>query len=267
MHVLCIWAGINYVKEGRGKYLVASVVASALALWTKSTGIVSVGMFFLFAVGGACANKRWQKPSKSEMVSWILFAVLVDVFLIQRLLGKELVANANALNPLMKVPNEAFNYLYFDLRNFLEFPFTSGWDSAMGRDFFWNFMLKSSMFGEWSVLPTANGRFWATLMSVFLLGLIVYAIRGFWKTRLNLVHWILLLQGIAFIASLMALRLKYPFACSNDFRYILPILLSFTPFVAIGVTLKDSSLAWKVIGYAMVAAFIVSSAVLYIMVM
>ena len=267
MHVLCIWAGINYVKEGLGKYLVASVVASALALWTKSTGIVSVGMFFLFAVGGACANKRWRKPSKFEMVSWILFAVLVDVFLIQRLLGKELVANANVLNPLMNVQNEAFNYLYFDLRNFLEYPFTSGWDSAMGRDFFWNFMLKSSMFGEWSMLPTANGRFWATLMSVFLLGLIVYAIRGFWKTRLNLVHWILLLQGVAFIASLMVLRLKYPFACSNDFRYILPILLSFTPFVAIGVTLKDSSLAWKVVGFAMVAAFIVSSAVLYIMVM
>jgi hypothetical protein len=95
----------------------------------------------------------------------------------------------------------------------------------------------------------------------------VYAIRGFWKTRLGLVHWILLLQGVAFIAALMALRIKYPFACSNDFRYILPILLSFAPFVAMGVTLKDASTSWKVCGYITVAAFIVSSAVLYIMVM
>lgn len=267
MHVLCMWAGINYVKNGCGKYLVASVVASALALWTKSTGLVSVGMVFLFAVSGFLANKRLHKPSKTEIVSWVLSVALLVVFVVQRLQGKELVGNADALNHSMRVQNEAFNYLYFDLRNFLEYPFTSGWDSAMGRDFFWNYALKSSMFGEWSMLPTTNGRFWATMMSVFLLGLIVYAIRGFWKTRLNLVHWILLLQGIAFIASLMALRIKYPFACSNDFRYILPILLSFAPFVAIGVTLKDSSLAWKVIGYTMVVAFIVSSAVLYIMVM
>jgi hypothetical protein len=267
MHVLCMWAGINYVKNGCGKYLIASVAASALALWTKSTGLVSVGMVFLFAVSGFLANKQLHKPSKTEIVSWVMFVVLVIAFVIQRLQGGELVGNASALNSSMRVPNFAFNYLYFDLRNFLEYPFTSGWDSAMGRDFFWNYALKSSMFGEWSMLPTTNGRFWATMMSVFLLGLIVYAIRGFWKTRLNLVHWLLLLQGIAFIASLMALRIKYPFACSNDFRYILPILLSFAPFVAMGVTLKESSTSWKVCGYITVAAFVVSSAVLYIMVM
>lgn len=267
MHVLCMWAGINYVKEGRGNYLLASVLTSALALWTKSTGVVSVAFAFIFAVSGFFANKRLHKPSKTEIVSWVAFVVVFVTFVVHRARGSELVANANALNSAMRVPNFAFNYLYFDLRNFLEYPFTSGWDSAMGRDFFWNFMLKSSMFGEWSMLPTANGRFWATMMSVFLLGLIVYAIRGFWKTRLGLVHWILLLQGVAFIAALMALRIKYPFACSNDFRYILPILLSFAPFVAMGVTLKDSSTSWKVCGYITVAAFIVSSAVLYIMVM
>ena len=267
MHVLCMWAGINYVKDGRGKNLILALVATALALWTKSTGSVTLGLFFVFMVCGYFTNKRFQKPSKSEIVAWVLFVIVALVFVLRRIMGPELVGNANVLNPIMRVPNFAFNYLYFDLRNFLEYPFTSGWDSAMGRDFFWNYALKSSMFGEWSMLPTANGRFWATMMSVFLLGLIVYAVRGFWKTRLGLVHWILLLQGVAFIAALMALRIKYPFACSNDFRYILPILLSFAPFVAMGVTLKESSTSWKVCGYITVAAFIVSSAVLYIMVM
>lgn len=266
-HVIALWAGINYVKEGCGKYLIAAFVATALALWTKGTAVVTLGMFFVFAVSGFFANTRLRKPSKSEVVSWILYIALVVTFVVRKLQGGELVGNADVLNSSMRVPNFAFNYLYFDLRNFLEYPFTSGWDSAMGRDFFWNYALKSSMFGEWSMLPTASGRFWATMMSVFLLGLIVYAIRGFWKTRLGLVHWILLLQGVAFIAALMALRIKYPFACSNDFRYILPILLSFAPFVAMGVTLKESSISWKVCGHITVAAFIVSSAVLYIMVM
>ena len=267
LHVLCMWAGISYFKKGLGRYLIAAVVSSALALWTKSTGSVSLCMVFVFAVGRFFTADGFRKPSKSEVVAWIMFALVAVAFVAQKVFGSELVGNAGALNSAMRVPNEAFNYLFFDLRNFLENPFTHGWDSSMGRDYFWNFALKTSLFGEWMMLQTPAGRLLATIMSVLLLGIIVYAIRGFWKTRLGFVHWVLLLQGAAFIAALMALRIKYPFACSSDFRYIVPALLSFTPFVAWGVTLNESSANWKAVGYTMVFAFIVSSAALYIMVM
>jgi hypothetical protein len=224
-------------------------------------------MVFVFIVGRFFTADGFRKPSKSEVAAWIMFVLVAVAFVVQKILGGELVGNAGSLNSAMRVPNEAFNYLFFDLRNFLENPYTHGWDSSMGRDYFWNFALKSSLFGEWGMLQTSAGRLLATIISVLLLGIIVYAIRGFWKTRLGFVHWILLLQGVAFIAALMALRIKYPFACSSDFRYILPVLLSFTPFVAWGVTLKESSANWKAVGYTLVPAFIVSSAVLYIMVM
>lgn len=267
LHVLCLWAGISYFKDGRGNYLIVAVVATALALWTKTTGVVTLGMLFVLMVGGFFAKGELRKPTRSEVVSWSLFIVLIAAFVLQKLLGSDLVGNADYLNSSMKVQNEAFNYLYFDLRSFLEYPWTSCWNSMMGRNFFWNFALKTSLFGEWDMLPTAEGRLCATIMSVLLLGLVVYGIRGFWKKRLDFVHWILFLQGIAFFGSLATLRLKYPFACSNDFRYILPVLLSIVPFVANGVTLKESSTIWKVGGYVIVLAFVVSSATLYIMVM
>lgn len=266
-HVLCLWAGISYVKEGHGKYLITALVATALALWTKTTAVVTLGMLFVFMASGFFAKTEIKRPSKSEIVAWSLFVVLVAAFVVQKVMGSDLVGNADSLNSSMRVQNEAFNYLYFDLRSFLEYPWTSCWKGSMGRDFFWNFVLKTSLFGEWDMLPTANGRFCASMMSALLLGLIVYGVRGFWKTRLGLVQWILLLQGIAFFGALVALRLKYPFACSNDFRYILPVLLSIVPFVARGVTLKESSTMWKIGGYAIIFAFIVSSAALYIMVM
>ena len=117
------------------------------------------------------------------------------------------------------------------------------------------------------MLPTATGHTLATVLSILLLVLIAFAARGFWKNRLSLVHWILLLHGIAFTGALIALRAKYPYACSADFRYILPVLLSFCPFVASGITLQDSSLKWKVLGYIGLFAFIITSSVLYIMVM
>ena len=267
LHVLCMWAGISYVKEGHGKYLIVSAVASALALWTKTTAIVTLGMFVVFALGGYFANARQLKPTKSEIIAWALFAATLVTFLIHVISGGELVGNANALNSSMKVPNELFNYLYFDLRTFLEHPFTSCWSGSLGRDFFWNFVLKTSMFGEYKMLPTATGHTLATVLSILLLVLIAFAARGFWKNRLSLVHWILLLHGIAFTGALIALRAKYPYACSADFRYILPVLLSFCPFVASGITLQDSSLKWKVLGYIGLFAFIITSSVLYIMVM
>ena len=35
----------------------------------------------------------------------------------------------------------------------------------------------------------------------------------------------LILYGLLWVASLAALRIGTPYACSNDFRYILPVLL------------------------------------------
>lgn len=266
LHVLCMWGGINYVKEGRGKDLIIALVATGFALWTKSTAVVTLGMFFVFMVAGFFA-KSCLKPSKSEWVAWSMFVGLVVAFVLNKVFGSSLVGNIGSLNSQMKVPNEVFNYLYFDLQNFLQAPYTNCWNSSMGRDFFWNFALKTSMFGEWEVLTTPAGRLLATLMSVLLLGLVVYAIRGFWKTRFKLVHWILFLHGVAFVAALMALRIKYPFACSNDFRYILPILLSFCPFVAYGIALDGASTKWKFLGYTLVVGFVACSAVLYILAM
>ena len=267
LHVVCMWCGINYFKEGRGRYLIVAVVTTALALWTKTTAVVTLGMLLVFLVAGYFANSRLLRPSKSEWISWAMTVVLLVVFLIKKVLGPDLVGNIGSLNSGMKVPNEVFNYLYFDLQNFLQYPFTSCWNSSMGRDYFWNFALKTSMFGEWDMLPNANGHFWATIMSALLLGLVVYAVRGFWKHRLSLVHWILMLHGVAFVAALMALRIKYPYACSNDFRYILPVLLSFCPFVAWGIQVEGGSLKWKVLGYALVAGFALSTTILYILAM
>ena len=113
----------------------------------------------------------------------------------------------------------------------------------------------------------ALGRTFATLVSVTFLGLLVYAVRGFWKTRLKTIHWLLLMQGGAFIAALMFLRIKLPFACSNDFRLIAPAILSFIPFVAMGVNVEGGSLKWKVLGYALVAGFVLSTVILYILAM
>ncbi|WP_290735329.1 MULTISPECIES: glycosyltransferase family 39 protein [unclassified Fibrobacter] len=268
MHVLCLWGGINYLNKGKGKYLIVSVVATALAMWTKTTAVVTLGTTFLFAVCGYVHNFRRLTASRSEWVAWGMFVALIAGILLQKLLGDaDLVGNSSGLNGRLKVGNEAFNYIFFDLKSFVTHPYTSAWNEEWGREFFWNYAFKSSMFGEFELVRNETGRTLATLMSVSFLGMLVYAARGFWKARLGAIHWILLLQGAAFFAALMFLRIKVPYSCSNDFRYIAPVILSFVPFVGWGVSLEGASTKWKVLGYALVSLFVLSTAILYILAM
>lgn len=268
VHVLCLWGGANYLKEGRGKFLIIAVVAAALAMWTKTSGVVTLGMLVLFAMCGYVKNGRIFWPTKSEVVAWGLLLLLIVGIVLQKLLGDaDLVGNASGLNGKLRVGNEAFNYIFFDLKSFVIHPYTSAWNEEWGREFFWNYSFKSAMFGEFELVRTQTGRTLATLMSVTFLGMMVYAVRGFWKTKLAAVHWILLLQTAAFFAALMFLRIKVPFSCSNDFRYIAPALLGIVPFVGYGIHVENGSLKWKVLGYGFVLGFVVSTVILYILAM
>ena len=266
LHMLCLWGGVNYLNKGHGKYLIVTVLASALAFWTKSTGIVSFGMTFLFAVCGFVQNARSLRPTKSECVAWLMFVLVIALVIVQKLLGgSDLVGNSSGLHSALKVGNEAFNYIYFDLQSFVINPFTSAWNDDLGRQYFWNYMFKTSLFGEFNISPDSLFRNLAVFISVFFLGLLVYALRGFWKEKLQAIHWLLIIQGVAFVAALMFLRIKHPYACSNDFRYIAPAIVSFIPFVSIGVLQKDASIKWKTLGYALIWGFVLCSAILYIL--
>lgn len=263
LHVLCVVAGFNYIKNGNGKHLVAAVVCAALAVWTKSTGYVTLGLVMLFAVFGFVKTNQLHRTTKTEIAGWILLAlVFVSLVVIKIFSNGELVANINSLHSSLKVENEAKNFLYFDMKSFLTEPYTNGWVDGQGREYFFNYAFKSSLFGEWKLVDTAVGRTLASLISLSLLGLIVFAIRGWWKTRMNIYHWVLFIQGILFFVALGFLRYKYSYACSADFRYILPVLLSFLPYVGLGVYREEYSLKWKVLGLATVSVFAVCSVLL-----
>ncbi len=267
LHVLCLWGGVKYLNSGRGKFLIVAVMATMLAMWTKTTAVVSLGMLLLFACFGYVGNARLLKPSKSEKVAWLLFAIFLVAVILQKFFGNaDLVGNASGLNHKLKIGTEAFNFLYFDLKSFIIHPFTNVWNDEMGRQYFLNYSFKTSLFGEFELLKTLTGRTLATIISVSFLGLCVYAIRGFWKTKMQMIHWLLLLQGIAFMGALAFMRYQYPYACSNDFRYIFPVILSLIPFVSWGINLEGASRKWKMCGVLLTTIFAVSSAILFVLV-
>ena len=99
-----------------------------------------------------------------------------------------------------------------------------------GREYFWNYLLKSSMFGDysdWFHKPVQ--RFLALVMSPLLLGLVVLFWIGVARNMQRTARQSLpLLVVIAVsIVSVFALRFYNPYSGNNDFRYIYPVLIPF----------------------------------------
>ncbi len=246
-HTLCLWGVLEYIRSKSAKALLCAVVAAGLSYWTKSTGVVTLATFALGFVLGYFPREMLF-PKKSEIVSLVLFILFCLGILGIRLYGDaSLVGNASGLHSGLAVPNSLINYIYFDLKNYVLNPFTSPWDAALGREFFWNYALKSSLFGEFQILKSPLGEALATAIGISLLVLIVCAFRGFWMSKIDRIKCLLLFQILMFFGALICLRITVPFACSNDFRYILPVLVAFIPFVCFGISNASCSLKWKVL--------------------
>lgn len=139
------------------------------------------------------------------------------------------------INPALRVNNEIQSYLIFDSATFLESPFISTWDDQYGRQYFWNFVLRSSLSseyffdGEWM-------RLWGTINGILLLitiaGTLIYYLqqqpqassRKIKRFAYRNAPWLMALI-FPFIL-LLAYRIKVPLSCNTDFRYIYPVIVA-----------------------------------------
>lgn len=138
------------------------------------------------------------------------------------------------IHPGLKVNNEVKNYLIFDSATFIEHPFISTWEDQYGRQYFWNFVLRSSLSseyffeGQWMQL-------WGTVNGILLLAMISGALIFYlqkqpstsWSKIKRLSYrnapWLMALV-FPFIL-LLAYRIKVPLSCNTDFRYIYPVIV------------------------------------------
>lgn len=266
LHLICLWGSLVYVQKRSGKHLFLAALATLFAYWTKSTAIVSIGIWLLALMIGYFP-RGIKRPRKWEVAAFVTFGILLASIALRHVLSpSELIGNAHSLHGKLQVKNSLFHFIYFDIRSFIEYPFTSPWLDEQGRQFFWNYALKTALFGEFTLSRIPIAKTLATIISCSFLGSIIIAIRGLWNKAINKADLLLIAQGTAFFAALMFLRFKIPFSCSNDFRYIMPALLSFIPFLVHGATIKKASTKWKAASGICIATFVISSVALMLIV-
>src|SRR5690606_12574739 len=117
---------------------------------------------------------------------------------------------------------------------FIQNPFITTWDDALGRQYFWNFVWRSALSSE----LLFNGRameLWSFINGILLL-MMLSGIAVYWLQQQPLLtprqvryaayrHLPWLFALVMPFILLLAYRIKVPLSSNTDFRYIYPVLL------------------------------------------
>jgi hypothetical protein len=216
----------------------ASLLAG-LGVLTKVNDIVAFAVLLLAIVGRLALlehDRRVLEYVRRVGIATVCFvssvAGALGVAFRDWLAGRRehlLSSNANhhiAKGALLVVRNHLENYVWLDVPTFLKQPFTSPWDDAKGRQWFWNYLLKTSLFGEFDYENPWLRRI-AIVISALLLVLIVQLLAGALLVRRR--QWLdempLVASVVLWVASIVVFRFSAPSSSSNDFRYILPVIV------------------------------------------
>jgi hypothetical protein len=242
--LFCMLFAQRYWRLHKNSNILLASIGASIALAAKATGFVILGVWVVIYIVGAM---RYLKIGSLRTLFASIFIIALFVgfsnyrTVINILDDKKssLVGNSSGLNNNLRVNNATGNYLYFDLQDYLLEPYASPWNDKGGRQYFWNYSLKTSLFGEFRFWNAPVGYVFATILSVLALLIFMLALWGIAHAKFKDLPP--LLFTVFLFAALIYLRVSYPYSCSNDFRYISPVLFPVIYFATRGTQILENS--------------------------
>lgn len=278
-YALVILFLIKWLERNNNKNFYFAIVFSLLAFVTKSHGILA------FILVGSCVifnfvknKKRFDDLKYYFKIAGVLFVVFAIGFFASRLgpraidkiKGEKqksnlLVWNIAGLNEGLFTDNKIKNYIYFDTKIFLTEPYINNWEDIYGRQYFWNFLLKNSLFGEFFFKGAVAENVAigiSTLLLMIFFGIIVSMFFSMKESFKN--NFVLKINAVFLFLSFLAHRIIL--SANGDFRFILPILISFCSFAGVGILeyRRRGVKNMEYIGYGILSLFIVLSMLFFI---
>lgn len=222
----------------------------AVSIITKSNGLAIAATLGILLLAHIYTHTRRTTRLPAQRSSLLRESLMIGSMLAASVLintGKKIYYYTNGtssdwllgnvsqtINSGLLVKNHLPNYLIFDIATFLQNPFINTWDDQYGRQYFWNFLFRSSLSSEFffqgkimSLCGISNGIFLLCAVS----GMFIFFLQAqasIHKPQIisriyRYLPWIL---GIIFpLILLLAYRIKAPFSCNTDFRYIYPVII------------------------------------------
>lgn len=231
-----LWAFLSFWQTHHARtWLVASGLC-ALGLLTKSTFLVFIPVVatsLFFAVGFS-----WREKTRLFAIFLAVIAVLAGWFLVKRALESHsatsfVVASSGALDPSQNITPTFVKLLTFNPIELVKQPFA--WVvSHPRRDIFPEFFLRTALFSE--AHPNGYLVLGRTLVICTLL-LLLYFFWGLWTSLRSTSSptWPLLVTLLAFIAAQIVYVLIQPFACNQNFRFSIILLVPLFYFIIAGI--------------------------------
>lgn len=222
--MLAFIAFFEYRKRGAPRALRMTLALCALAVFVKLNALVA----FAYVAIVLFADSRTSSRSLLE-VAGALVLTLSATYALTLAKGGGVGVSASHLPRGQYIGTSAEQFLALDMPTYFTPPDTDTLHDAYGRRYFWNYLLKTSLWGEWKVPAAARG--YAAAANASLLVLLAAALLPWLaRSREMFPRFGTLLALLALhVSSLVVLRLVFPFSPHQDFRFMYAAL----PFVAI----------------------------------
>jgi hypothetical protein len=195
-----------------------------------------------------------------------------DVTSGERWFCHKVLGNACDFHPGALVKNDPYNYVYFDLQSFLQEPYMIAEREGSGRQFFWNHLLKSSLFATHNTVPDRETTFElnrriAGVMNALLLGMVGYLALGAASAKKHALRPLAvpLLTIALSILFMIGFRALVPWPHHVDFRHVFPVVIPTALLYAATVGhFGRKELVLEHVGRAMAALFLALSIVYFL---
>jgi hypothetical protein len=237
-----LWQLVSWRRTGRPWSLIVAGALAGGAVSAKTNGFVMVAVFVialaLAVVRPRDGEKRWPRGATAAVG---VLAALVGfwVAVVGYYKGWTTHPDFHSIGDNLGVNNTFADFVTLHLNSFFPSPWVNH-EPSHARDEFWNYLLRSSLFGEFgSEEPTTRGC--AYVLIAFTLafypfvaaGLVASMVRGLRRDDVG--HRELALTLLGFLGFLAAFRLVFPYCVHNDFRFGLPMILPGSVMAAMSV--------------------------------
>lgn len=236
--------------------LYLAAVMACFALLTKANGILTICIVATVALLVAWRFKRLSPFIKVQgRAMAALFSIGFGVFVLLISFKGMVFSNSSGLSSQLRLVN-SFRHLFgFDFGAYFGFLFVDPWSDPAGRQYFFNYVLKTSLFGEFG-FDGKIGDWCVPIVDFLALNVVWMCCLGIYYAIRKTGPEVAVVNAVFLGVGLLGNRLLAPFSCSQDFRYILPIIISVAVLFAESVAgVQNRSL--RIYALGVIATFLI----------
>ena len=258
-YVLSFFFMMKWLDKPTTRTIVPVALFTSLAILTKKTAVELLPLLLIVFLVKLWHERHDYKAFLRQFA--VFFAIIIPLsasfYLRNYILFQQ---GFSYLAPSFGPPlsNSSYNMLYVSWEGLFKTPFNN---VAQGQ-FFLEYLYKSSLYGEWKFPGQENVAVLLTIASVLVFGLMSLRLLLLRKEEIKGHGYMFLLNLIIPFFLVVQMRMADPHACTQNFRYLAPILISGAYFIGLAVESlwRSKYIFVKYLGLACVLAFSALSA-------